>query len=206
METLKKVLFALTLALTFQTLSGQAITARQNAFYKSYEFEKSGNYTAALKELNNVYKSDDYFTNIRLGWLYYLSKQYAQSVKFYEKAISQKPYAIEAKFGLIKPLSATENWDRVKTTYTDILKIDPQNTLANYWLGVIYYNRKEYASANKLFEKVANLYPLDYDATIMLAWTKLKQGKTAEAKVLFQHALTLRPNDSSSLEGLKLIK
>ena len=130
METLKKVLFALTLALTFQTLSAQAITARQNAFYKSYEFEKSGNYTAALKELNNVYKSDDYFTNIRLGWLYYLSKQYAQSVKFYEKAISQKPYAIEAKFGLIKPLSATENWDRVKTTYTDILKIDPQNTLA----------------------------------------------------------------------------
>ena len=206
METLKKVLFALTLALTFQTLSAQAITARQNAFYKSYEFEKSGNYTAALKELNNVYKSDDYFTNIRLGWLYYLSKQYAQSVKFYEKAISQKPYAIEAKFGLIKPLSATENWDRVKTTYTDILKIDPQNTLANYWLGVIYYNRKEYASANKLFEKVANLYPLDYDATIMLAWTKLKQGKTTEAKVLFQHALTLHPNDSSSLEGLKLIK
>ena len=206
METLKKLLFALTLSLAFQTLSAQAISARQNAFYKSYEFEKSGNYTAALRELNNVYKSDDYFTNIRLGWLYYLSKQYAQSVKFYEKAISQKPYAIEAKFGLIKPLSATENWDRVKTTYTDILKIDPQNTLANYWLGVIYYNRKEYASANKLFEKVANLYPLDYDATIMLAWTKLKQGKTAEAKVLFQHALTLRPNDSSSLEGLKLIK
>ena len=206
METLKKLLFALTLSLAFQTLSAQAISARQNAFYKSYEFEKSGNYTAALRELNNVYKSDDYFTNIRLGWLYYLSKQYAQSVKFYEKAISLKPYAIEAKFGLIKPLSATEKWDRVKTNYTEILKIDPQNTLANYWLGVIYYNRKEYANANKLFEKVANLYPLDYDATIMLGWTKLKQGKTAEAKVLFQHALTLRPNDTSSLEGLKLLK
>ena len=206
METLKKLLFALSLSLAFQTLSAQAISARQNAFYKSYEFEKSGNYTAALRELNNVYKSDDYFTNIRLGWLYYLSKQYAQSVKFYEKAISLKPYAIEAKFGLIKPLSATEKWDRVKTNYTEILKIDPQNTLANYWLGVIYYNRKEYANANKLLEKVANLYPLDYDATIMLGWTKLKQGKTAEAKVLFQHALTLRPTDSSSLEGLKLIK
>ena len=51
-----------------------------------------------------------------------------------------------------------------------------------------------------------NLYPLDYDSGIMLAWTKLKLGKTAEAKVLFQHTLTLRPNDSSSLEGLKLIK
>ena len=149
METLKKLLFALTLSLAFQTLSAQAISARQNAFYKSYEFEKSGNYTAALRELNNVYKSDDYFTNIRLGWLYYLSKQYAQSVKFYEKAISLKPYAIEAKFGLIKPLSATEKWDRVKTNYTEILKIDPQNTLANYWLGVIYYNRKEYANAKK---------------------------------------------------------
>jgi len=51
-----------------------------------------------------------------------------------------------------------------------------------------------------------NLYPLDYDSVIMLAWTKLKLGKSNEAKVLFNHALTLRPNDKSAMEGLKLIK
>ncbi len=206
MEVLKKIFAVLCISLAVSSTFAQQLTAKQNAFYKSYESEKSGNYTTAIKDLTAVYKADDYFMNIRLGWLNYLAKQYSVSVKYYEKAISLKPYAVEAKFGLIKPLSATENWERVKNTYIEILKIDPQNTVANYWLGVIYYNKKDYANANKLFEKVVNLYPLDYDSVVMLAWTKLRQGKTAEAKILFQHALTLRPNDSSSLEGLKLIK
>jgi tetratricopeptide (TPR) repeat protein len=138
--------------------------------------------------------------------LNYLAKNYAESIQFYTKAIALKPYAIEARFGYIKPLSAIEKWDIVKQQYLEILKIDPQNTLANYWLGVIYYNRKNYTNAVKLFEKIVNLYPLDYDSVIMLGWTKLQLGITPEAKLLFLHALTLRPDDSSALSGLKAIK
>ena len=87
-----------------------------------------------------------------------------------------------------------------------ILEIDPQNTVANYWLGVMYYNAKDYVSGLKLFEKVVNLYPLDYDSTIMLAWCKLNLAKQTDARYLFNQALILRPNDSSALAGLKLIK
>jgi len=85
------------------------------------------------------------------------------------------------------------------------LTIDPQNTVANYWLGVIMYNRKDFISATKLFEKIVNLYPLDYDSVIMLAWSKLYSGRPSEAKTLFHQALIIRPNDSSALSGLKLI-
>lgn len=179
---------------------------RQTAFSKSYEYEKNVNYTAAIKEVKSVYAANDYFCNIRMGWLLYLGKNYSESIKYYDKAVALKPYAIEARFGAIKPLSALESWDKVKVHYLQILKIDPQNSTANYWLGVIYYNRKDYVNANKLFEKVVNLYPLDYDSVIMLAWTKLNIGKAADAKVLFNHALTIRPGDSSALSGLKLIK
>ncbi len=204
METLRKILLMVFIAVYFN------VNAQTNkysaAFYKSYEFEKTTNYTAAIKELANIYAPNDYFLNIRFGWLYYLLKNYTESIKYYQKSIDLKPYAIEAKFGCIKPLSALEKWDKVEEQYLQILKIDSQNTVANYWLGVIYYNRKDYMAANKLFEKVVNLYPLDYDSVIMLAWTKLNTGKMNEAKVLFNHALTLRPNDKSSLEGLKLIK
>lgn len=206
METLKKIVFLTFLALSLSIVLVSGQNARQAALHRSYEYEKSGNYSAAVKEINAVYKADDYFVNIRMGWLLYLTKQYAESIKFYEKAITLKPYAIEAKFGSIKPLSATENWDKVKSQYIQILKIDPQNTVASYWLGVIYYNRKDYLNAAKLFEKVVNLYPLDYDSVIMLAWTKLYLGKTAEAKLMFNHALALKANDSSALSGLKLIK
>ena len=206
METLKMII--LVSALMASSLFGRAQqpTAWQNAFYKSYEAETSEKYTVAIKELISVYKADDYFINLRLGWLHYLARQHAQSEQYYRIAIRLKPYSIEARFGVVKPLSANSKWDQVKQQYLEILKIDPQNTVASYWLGVIHYNRKEYATAVKLFEKVVNLYPLDYDSVIMLAWTKLNLGKTAEARLLFNHALTLRKNDESALNGLKLIK
>jgi len=184
----------------------QSQAAIQAAFSKSYESEQSGKYTTAINDLKAVYKADSYIFNIRLGWLHYMAKQYSESIQYYEKAIKLKPYAIEARFGCVKPLSAIENWDRVKANYVEILKIDPQNTVANYWLGVVYYNRKNYLSASKLLEKVVNLYPLDYDSTILLAWSKLNLGKASEAKWLFQQALIIRPDDSSALSGLKMLQ
>lgn len=205
MDTLKNWIFSLIIAIT-ATAAAQQPTAWQEAFYASYEAETGGKFAVAINELLKVYKSDDYFINIRLGWLFYQAKQHQRSEQYYRRAIRLNPYSIEARFGLVKPLSATSQWDQVKLQYSEILKIDPQNTMANYWLGVIHYNRKEFAVALKLFEKVVNLYPLDYDSVIMLAWTRLNLGKTAEARLLFQHALTLRKNDESALNGLKLIK
>jgi len=40
----------------------------------------------------------------------------------------------------------------------------------------------------------------------MLAWTNFKLGKLREAKVLFQKALLISPDDESATEGLNLIK
>jgi tetratricopeptide (TPR) repeat protein len=206
MENVKKITLIAVLALMSNFAMAQNQTLQQAAFAKSYESEQAGKYTNAINDLKPAYKADSYFVNIRMGWLYYLAKQYAESIKYYNIAIALKPYAIEARFGCVKPLSAIESWENVRKHYVQILKIDPQNTVANYWLGVIYYNRKSYAAAEKLFEKVVNLYPLDYDSIIMLAWTKLNLGKSADAKVLFYQALVIRPNDSSALSGLKHLK
>lgn len=206
METLKRFLVVAILGLSSICTNAQSPAVMQAAFSKSYVAEEAGNYTMAISELKAIYSEDSYFVNIRLGWLNYMAKQYTESLSFYEKAIALKPYAIEARFGCVKPLSAIESWEKVKEQYLKILTIDPQNITANYWLGVIYYNRKEYSSAVKTFEKVVNLYPLDYDSVIMLAWSKLNDGKTSDAKLLFNHALTIRPTDSSALSGLAQIK
>lgn len=205
METLKKSLATAALFLMSVSLSAQNITELQTAFSKSYIAENQNNYSLAISDMKPIYHEDDYISNIRLGWLNYLAKQYSESIVFYKKAIALKPYAIEARLGCVKPLSAVENWEKVKEQYLEILKVDPLNTTANYWLGVIYYNRKDYKSAISLFEKVVNLYPLDYDSVIMLAWAKLYINSHADAKILFQQALIIRPNDSSAQNGLQLI-
>ena len=206
MENLKKIIFVLILTGITTFAFTQSQTNIQAAYVKSYESEKAGAYTTAINDMKAVYNAKDYTANIRLGWLSYMAKQYIESIRYYNLAISLKPYAIEARFGCVKPLSAIESWEKVKNNYIKILEIDPQNTVANYWLGVMYYNAKDYTSAQKLFEKVVNLYPLDYDSTIMLAWCKLNLGKQTEARFLFNEALIIRPNDSSALAGLKLLK
>jgi tetratricopeptide (TPR) repeat protein len=206
MEHLKKITLIAVFTILANGVMSQSQTAIQTAFSRSYESEQAKKYSQAINDLKTIYKTDGYFVNIRMGWLYYMAKQYSESIKYYNIAIALKPYAIEARFGCIKPLSAIESWNSVRTHYMQILKIDPQNTVANYWLGVVYYNRKDYNNAIKHFEKVVNLYPLDYDSLVMLAWTKFYLGKLSEAKVLFNQALVIRPSDSSASEGLKLIK
>jgi tetratricopeptide (TPR) repeat protein len=206
METLKMSLILILSALTVGTLNGQSDSKIQAAFADSYKSELTGNYTLSVSQVRSVYQADNYSTNARLGWLLFLAKQYTESVGYYDKAIKLKPYAIEARFGMIKALNALESWDKVKEQYEAIIKIDAMNTTSLYWLGVLLYNRKDYDSAAKNFEKIVNLYPMDYGSIIMLAWTRLFQGKLADAKVLFNQALLLSPNDSSALSGLNQIK
>ena len=94
----------------------------------------------------------------------------------------------------------------VKNQYEKILEIDPMNTKANYYLGMIYYNKEKYEEALPYFEKVVNLYPFDFSGTLMYAWTNFKLGHLREAKVLFNKTLMISPDDPSAKEGLKLIQ
>jgi len=206
MEILKKNLLALIFTGISFIVCAQNETTIQKAFNDSYSLEYQKKYTDAILPLNACNKENNYEINLRLGWLYYLNKNYSQSQASYQKAIDLKPYSIEAKFGIIKPFSALENWEKVLAQYNDILKIDPQNYTANYWAGVLYYNQKKYEVANKYFEKMVNLYPFDFDANHMFAWSCLNNGRTNDAKTLFQKALLIKPGNISCIEGLSKIK
>lgn len=206
MEVLRNSTLALIATLFFFSATAQQEAKLQAAFKESYTQEANKQYTSAITTLKNVYEEKSYELNLRIGWLYYLVKDYPQSQAYYQKAVNLKPYALEAKFGLLKPLTSLESWEKVLQLYEDILKIDPQNTFAGYWAGVIYYNRRKYEQAAKYFEKVVNLYPFDYDGNHMLAWTYLNLGRSNDAKILFNKALLAKPGDASCLEGLGKIR
>jgi tetratricopeptide (TPR) repeat protein len=206
MSILKQSFFTAIIVLLCISAQAQNDAALQKAFSESYTQEYYKKYTEAIATISKVNSDDNYETNLRLGWLYYLNKNYTQSQASYQKAVSLKPYSVEAKLGLVKPLSTLESWDKVLEQYDEILKIDAQNYTANYWAGVIYYNRKKYDAAIKLFEKLVNLYPFDYDANHMLAWSYLNSGRNNDAKVLFNKALLVKPADASALAGLAKIK
>lgn len=211
MEILRKIrlttgTLVLLVIVGINPIFGQTFEATQQAFIKSYDYETQGNYAKASEELKKVYLNDSYEINLRLGWLNYLQGQFTESSSYYLKAMTMKPFSIEAKFGYVYPLAAAGNWALVKTQYLEIIKIDPQNTLANYRLGLIYYNTGDFQTALKYLEKVVNLYPFDYDSMVLYAWTNLKLGKLREAEILFKKVLLIKPADESAKEGLSLVK
>ncbi|MCF8461454.1 MAG: tetratricopeptide repeat protein [Flavobacteriales bacterium] len=176
------------------------------AFKKSYANETKGDLPAAIKDLKAVYGEGTYDLNLRLGWLYYSAGLHTESMAYYKKSIDLMPASVEAKFGYVYPAAAVGNWDQVVIQYENILRIDAKNSQAHYRLGLIYYNRAELDKALQHFQVGSNLYPFDYDFTLMLAWTSLKMGKMREAKVLFNKVLLISPDDASAMEGLSLIK
>lgn len=178
----------------------------ETVFSNSYKSETAGKYPEAIKALKDVYDEKSYEINIRLAYLSYMAGLFTESTAYYEKAITLMPYSIEAKFGYVLPAAAMGNWDKVVNQYLEIVRIDPQNSKANYRLGSIYYGRKDYANAYKYLEKVVNIYPFDYDGLVLYAWANLQLGKMKEAKLLFEKVLLLSPRDKSALEGLSYIK
>jgi len=182
------------------------IPVLDSAFTVSEQFEAKKDYKSAITAVTNVYDQSSYEINLRLGWLYYLSGQYATSESYYKKAIDLMPNTIEPRLGYTTAAgSLTNNADDLIAQYSKILQVDPQNSYANYWIGMVYYNKKDYQTAEPYFEKVVNLYPFDYSSLLMDGWTKYRLGKTTEAKILFRKVLCASENDKSASEGLSLI-
>lgn len=198
------IVLSLSVIFTVQAQASQQML--ETAFSKSYELEKTGDFSAAMDELKRVYDDRSYEINLRLGWLNYNAGLFDEAVIFYSTAQKLKPYSEEARFGLILPLSSLGKWDEIISLYNKILKINPNNTVALYRLGLVYYGRKEYSKAHTMFKKVVDLYPFGYDGLLMLGWTSYFQGNYNEAKVLFNKVKLFNPADASANEGLELMK
>jgi len=205
MEFLKTTLVVIALC-TATAASSQTQQQLQNAFSKSYSLEAEKKYSDAIGQLTSVYSESSYEINLRMAWLQYLNADYAKSETYYKICIKLMPVATEPLWGIIKPYAAQNDYVKVEATYKSIIKLDPKNSIAHYWLGNIYYNRKDYTTAKKYFDVTLNLNPFDYDILLITAWTNYFLGNTNEAKTLFNKILLNHPNDASALEGLGLIK
>ncbi len=207
MEILKQYRLVLLLSMVIPAAiaSGQSFEETKDAFQQSYIQEATGETNSAISSLKNVYNEKSYEINLRLGWLSYQAGSFTESMAYYNRAIDLMPYAIEPRFGVVYPGAAMGNWTMVMAQYERILEISPNNSIAIHRLGLILYGKEDYEAARKYFEKVANLYPFDYDALSMLAWSHFKLNNFREAKVLFQKALLHTPGGTSAMEGLDLL-
>jgi tetratricopeptide (TPR) repeat protein len=189
-------------------LLSQQKDSRISAFNSSVKYELKGDYKNALSELQKIYSDNkkNYLINLRLGWLYYSSKEYNKSFEFYSAASKLNPESVEAKIGLTYPLSSLGKWNDIEEIYKNILKVENSNYTANLRLGQIYLERFDYPTARKYLEKVQTLYPGEFEPNLSLGYTYYYLGNTQKAKELFTYALMLDENNALASAGLKLVK
>lgn len=175
------------------------------AFLDSYFHEANEEYSEAIKDMESEYTEGSYSINLRLGWLYYLDGDYYKSITYYKKAIQNEPRSIEARLGYVYPVSALENWEDVLNMYKEILDIDPNNTAVNYNVAYMYYLRGDWVNAEAGLIKVLELYPFDYDSSLLLGSVYVKMGMIKEAREYYIRALQYSPSSSEIRQLLKAL-
>jgi tetratricopeptide (TPR) repeat protein len=174
-----------------QDISDKMVTA----FNASYNAEAAKDYGKAIECIKGIYSENSYEINLRFGWLYYLKKDNTSSEKYYTQALKLRPNSLEAMFGYIYPVAALEKWADVFAAYLKILKLDPTNSYANYQVALMYFYKKEFATAVKHLQVVVDHYPFDYDSILLMAQTNLAMGNLADSKSYYQRALLYYPSN-----------
>ncbi len=178
------------------------------AFTASVQEETSKNYPKAIQGMLDILDSykTDYLVNLRLGWLYYLSKEYETSVKYYQEAIRLSDNSIESLLGITMPYAELKKWDTVQEMYKNIIAKDKYHYTANLRMGQIYFNVANYVMAKKYFETVYENYPGDYETNLYMGWNYYYLGSRTKAQFYFINAIVLNSSDTSAKKGLELTK
>jgi tetratricopeptide (TPR) repeat protein len=174
-------------------------------YLKSYNYEKMQKYTEAIKVLAPLYEkyANGYNLNLRLGWLFFLNKNYQNSSNYYKKAILINAYSIEAKLGLLKIYLYTEDYDKAQILSSKILKQDFYNYYANYYAIQVFLSTQKYGIAKIHIEKMLSIYPTDILFLVQLSII-YKYNKNPLLEKLYKDILILDPNNVYINKVIKL--
>ncbi|MBI2259625.1 MAG: tetratricopeptide repeat protein [Flavobacteriia bacterium] len=203
---MKSLLIFSSLLFCSQFLLAQDYETLKKAYNQSLEEEYAKSYAKAYQTLKAVCQENSYEANLRMGWLAYVNEKYDEAVKYYKTAAKLKPNSTESLWGLASPLTVLQKWEELNNTYLQIIKNDPKNSLANYYVGLYYYAEKNYAKANQYFSVSFELNPMDFEICRMSAWTFYFLKNKEKSIELFNRCLIMNQTNPSALEGIKLAK
>ena len=174
-------------------------------FESSFANEASGKNGKALEDVLKILKIDGqhYVATLRAGWLNYMKKRYSESVRFYKRAASMAPKAIEPQLGLMLPLMASKRWKEAERVGKWIMKVAPRNYLAGRRLAYIAFSQGKYKAAETRYMSVWADHPSDVEMMLGLGWTYRRQGRKADARKMFETVLSIRRKNANAKAGLE---
>jgi tetratricopeptide (TPR) repeat protein len=190
------VLLIISFSLAFA--EGLSYDEIKEAYSKSFEYETKEKYEKAIKVLQDVFEefSKTYTVNYRLGWLYYLNGNFANSLEHLENAIAANEYSVEAMNTVNLVYVAQEEWEKVEEQSTKIIKIDYYNYYANYYYSLALKMQAKYGLAAKVNKKMLEIFPSSVVFLQELAENIFLNNETLDSKSIFESVLILDPDNT----------
>jgi len=183
--------------LLFSTLWAIPVDKIKNCYYRSYNYEKMGDYRDAIKALIPVYREypRGYTINLRLGWLYYLNRNYLDSEKHYKEAMRTIPSSLEPRLGLMGVYLAMGRFSDLYQQGIAIFRYDLYNYYGNYYYLMGLEREKRLEEAVQICRKMLTVYPTDTTFLSHLGVNLIKLGQGKEGKKRLSDTLILDPEN-----------
>ncbi len=207
---MKRYIFIVLLILFVSALFSEDMQYKdiQSAYKKSYDYEIMQKYDKAIKALSDVYRNypESYTVNYRLGWLYYLNKNYSNAYTHLAKALAVFPSSVEVLNTIDLIYAATQEWSKLEANAVKIINIDYYNNYANYWYSYALKKQGKLDLALKVDYKMLALFPSSVSFLTELAENLYLSGSVDLAKEKFMDILILDSMNETAKYYLKLIE
>lgn len=214
-----RALFFVLIALSLPTAAQTPATRK--SFAEGIQNAQGGNFeNAAVKfrlaimTAENENAPDDFLARVRfnLGVCLYRLKQADKSIAEFTEAIrlSRRTYQ-RAFYALGMAESELKNFERAETAFRDALRLDETDGEAWFDLGLLYLQKRDFASAEKAFFKAVRFRSANVsDAHNNLGVIFAVRGEFNAAEREFERALNIADNQSpearSNLRFCKLLR
>ena len=184
-------------ALTLSQLSFAVSVEDHPLVYESYSLEAVGKYSQAIEKMTLILakRSDDYFVNYRLGWLFSLHKKYKNAAEHYKNAAKINPTSLEPWLALSLLSVNLGVWPSAVTYSEEILKRNVDSYYGNLRYIMASIQLKSYANALEKVDSILKSYPTDVIFLEQKAFVLAELGKTDAAKKVILDLLLLSPEN-----------
>lgn len=180
----------------------------REAYLRSYNYMNQGDYKNAINALVLVHNAEasTYTINLRLGYLYYLNKNYANAKAHYLEAQRIVPNAVTPQLGLMRISNILENFEDTELSGYKILQTDGYNYYANLYLAYALRKSQKYDAAEAVTLKMLAVYPEDTGFLLEYGLLNYIQGRNLKAFNALRYLLIFEPENVSANEVLGLIR
>jgi len=169
-------------------------------FKKSYDYEKMQDYKDAIKVLvpllnKNLSKDYKFLLYQRLGYLFFLNKNYNNSIEYYKKAMLINPESLSPYIGILKDYLYLGKYNKGIKIGNLILEKDLYNYYGNFYLGYCLYYNKNFKNSIQITKKILKLYPNDINFLELYLKNMIATNNMKEARKTALKLITLNPTN-----------